>query len=158
MSSDRLQTRDLFLRRTDSKHPGVVESTDTWLHYPILFLRLFNLLTPYYFCFGNKWVLDPIFPEFSTPRGHRQPCKSHKLNWQTIRSEFKSQWVPRTSGRYIYNLPLTYVPCCYPYCVLLMEATVPVRSSVLVLVHSNKTVVGPRLWYLWLIFLFNTQV
>ena len=34
---------------------------------PIRFPKLFNLLTSYYFCFGKKWVLDPIFRNFSCP-------------------------------------------------------------------------------------------
>ena len=64
ISRDRLQTQDLYLRRTNSNCAGVIESSGTWMFSPVKFLKLFNLLTSYNFWFGNKWNLDLIVPDF----------------------------------------------------------------------------------------------
>ena len=58
--------QDLFC---EGQIQNAVESIGMWLFCSIITLVL------YYFCFGNKWVLDPIFTEFSTPCA---PCWQFK--------------------------------------------------------------------------------
>ena len=50
--------------RINSKHVDMVEHTSMWLLCLIRFPKLSNQPTAHYFCFKNKWVLDPIFLEF----------------------------------------------------------------------------------------------
>ena len=53
-----------------------IERNGMWLFCPIRFSKLFNSLIPWYYCFGSKKVLDPIFPEFSTPHSSRLPFEN----------------------------------------------------------------------------------
>ena len=64
MSRDWCRMQDLSLHGTKPKCTYVVKAHDTCLFCLIQLLKLFHLLMPHYFCFGNRWVFDPIFLEF----------------------------------------------------------------------------------------------